>query len=197
MTVEQWIAFASLFLPMLYFGLNLLSHASFVAKSTAWSAIVAGAMNIVAHIEAELKANPSASVPDLIKAGIAELRSVYVDSFAKLGGTAVPDTVLTLLFQRLASRLPTAVDSAIVAFLGGGSQPLPGAASLSGGVSSVPLRRGVRFARPVGAVVADKQAAATRLVPWLFGLFLVLVGSLRRAFGFRRFAFTYRGEVLG
>ncbi len=197
MNLQQWIALAILVLPNVGFGLTLLSHTGFMAKHAAWQAIVGGAINVVAQIEAELKANPNMNAAQLVAAGIAELRTVYAQAFAKLGGTAVPDAVLQLLFQRVAARLPANVDAAIVQFLGGGSSP-GGATTVSGAVSSVPLRRGVRFIRSVGPVVLARETSPVRrLLLWLAWPFVSLARLVARLLRPRPFVFTFDGEVLG
>jgi hypothetical protein len=131
LTLADWIKLAIAVGPVILIGLQFLSHQSFIVKSTAWSNIVQGAIRIVAQIEDTLKADPTMSRSQLVTAGISELRTVYADSFAKLGwSTSAGDEVLQLLFQRLAKFLPSAVDPLVTQFLGGGTVP---------GASSTPL----------------------------------------------------------
>ena len=151
LSIYEWIQFAIIFLTVAGVGLAHLKNQTFVVKSTAWTNIVNGAANIVAQIEETLKGdNAQTSRATLIAQGVAELKQVYEDSLAKvaLPGGAI-DSILTLLLQRLAAKLPTDVASIVTEVI------TPPASLVAAGAQ--PITKTVRkfpldFLRPLGPV---------------------------------------------
>lgn len=151
LSIYEWIQFAVIFLTVAGVGLAHLKNQSFVVKSTAWSNIVAGAINIVAQIEETLKGdNAQTSRATLIAQGVAELKQVYEDSLAavKLPGGLV-DNVLTLLFQRLIARLPTDLSGVITEVI---TPPAALAAAGAKPIVKTARKFPLDFLRPLGPV---------------------------------------------
>jgi hypothetical protein len=150
----EWVQFVAVLAPMLAIGLTALSHVGFIAKNTAYTSIVNGALHIVAQIETTLKGNPSITAAQAIQDGMAELRQVYDAEFKKLGvDPRVSDEGLILLFQRLSRLLPAGEAALANGLLGSFLSTGGGAGTVSGGSATVALAaRRPLFIRTVGRV---------------------------------------------
>jgi hypothetical protein len=146
-SIYEWIQFLIIFLTIAGIGLAHLKNQTFITKSQAWTNVVNGASNIIAQIEATLKGDSVSTTRDqLIAQGIAELKQVYSDSLAKVKIPAsVVDGVLTLLFQRLGSKLPVALQDIV-------GEVVPAIPGLPSAGVKVSRPRAYGFLRTVGPV---------------------------------------------
>jgi hypothetical protein len=153
-TWSQWVQFAIVLLILISLGLTALSHLKFIAKSAAWSSIIAGAQRIVNQIVAVLEADPTASKADLIQKGVTELRGSFTEELSKLGiNPAFLEPVLALVLQRLIAGSPTGlaqilkdVENAVVATTVSGASGVAGVI----GQKPAPFRWSKHFNRDVG-----------------------------------------------
>lgn len=149
MTQADYIKLVVYLLPLIGFGLTILSKQSVIAKSAARTHVVQIAQEIVAQIEATIQANPNANLAELLKGGVQELKVVANAEIDHLGFPAsAVDAELLLLLQRYGSALPGIAGKLATIIVDD-----LGATTLSGG-GTVAARRAVRlsFARSVGAV---------------------------------------------
>jgi hypothetical protein len=116
--------------PIVLIGLKQLEHAKFVADSTAWTNVIKGAELAVNDISAQLKglqASGDVTPTGLVNQAVEDLRTVYVKSIQRLGGsTVITDDVLRTILSQVS--LPGGAETLINDFFNAGQ----GAPTLSG-----------------------------------------------------------------